>query len=96
MPNSPTSNLKYLVQIDRLRQVRAWFFGLGIVTICFSFSMVNTPGINIKWWDNTFAALRDRGLLHWIVLPSLGVGVFFLVASAVVTVFLWKKKRSGS
>jgi len=96
MPIPPPSNLKNLVQIDRLRQIRTWLFGLGIVTICFSFSMVNTAGINPKWWDNTFAALRDRGLLHWIVIPSLGVGALFLVAAAVVTVLLWNKERSGS
>jgi hypothetical protein len=56
--------------------------------------MVGTAGVNPKWWDNTFAAMRELGLLHWIVLPSLGVGAVFLVAAVVVAVFLRKKERS--
>jgi ABC-type Fe3+ transport system permease subunit len=93
MPNPPTSNLKSLMQIERLRQVRTWFLVLGIVTICAALSMVNVGGFNPKWWGNTFVAMRERGMLHWIVLPSLGVGVLFLVVAAVVGVFLRKKER---
>jgi hypothetical protein len=94
MPNSPTSNLKRLVQIERLRLVRTWFIGIGVVTMLFSLSMLGRAGTNPKWWGNTFAALRDRGLLQGIVLPGLGGGLIFLVAAAAVTAFLWKKERT--
>ena len=94
MTNSPTSNLKRLVQIERLRLVRTWSIGIGVVTILFSLSMLGRVGINPKWWDNTFAAWRDIGLLQGFVLPGLGVGLIFLASAAVVTAMLWKKERT--
>lgn len=94
MTHSPTSNLKRLVQIERLRLVRTWFIGIGVVTILFSLSMLGRVGSNPKWWGNTFAAWRDLGLLQGIVLPGLGVGLIFLVSAAVVTALLWKKERT--
>ncbi|MGS5087197.1 hypothetical protein ACVC7V_11895 [Hydrogenophaga sp. A37] len=92
MTNSPTSNLKRLVQIERLRLVRTWFIGIGVVIILFSLSMLGRVDSNPKWWGNTFAALRDLGLLQGFVLPGLGVGLIFLVSAAVVTALLRKKE----
>ena len=93
MSNSPTSNLKNLVQIERLRRVRTWFFALGVVVILFSLTFVGGSGINPKWWGNTFAALRDQGFLLWLVIPGVGVGLSLLAAAAVATLFLRKKER---
>jgi len=94
MSNATTSNLESLVQIERLRQVRAWLVGLGMVVILFSLTFVGGSGISPKWWGNTFAALREQGFLLWLVIPGVGVGLSLLVAAAVATLFLRKKERN--
>lgn len=94
MTTSSNSNLTTLIGVERLRRVRAWLFGLGLVIILFSGTLLNASGANPILSSSIYAVLKDHGFLLWLVLPSLGIGVLLLTASAAATFYLRKKDKS--
>ncbi len=76
---------------ERLRLIRDWSFGIGLVACTAALFVIGSGAVgNPKAWASAYHALSAAGGLRWLALPLLGVGVALLV-TAIVTAILGRK-----
>ena len=84
--------LDALARKERLRLVRDWSFGLGLMACVSALVAIGGGGIgNPKTWASAYHALASAGGLRWLAVPLLGLGVALLITAVVSAVLIRKR-----
>jgi len=70
---------------DRMRQLRNWCLGLGLIASTSAMVALGTAIGNPKAWASAYHALAAAGGLRWLTFPLLGLGAVLLIAAIVLT-----------
>ena len=88
---STNQQLQRVERLERLRIIRNWALGLGLVSILVSVTAVGFgPTNNPKLWSSTYAAFAQGGLLRWAAVPLFATGIAMLVAGICVHIVVAK------
>ena len=84
--------LDALARRERLKTVRDWCFGLGLVVCVGALVAIGGGAVgNPKAWASAYHALATAGGLRWLALPLLGVGAALLLIAIVTAVLIRKR-----
>jgi hypothetical protein len=83
--------LRELDRLERQEKLRLWRNALlmaGILLCAIAVTTVVSSAGNPKTWASAYAALANAGVLTWLALPLLALGVIFLIVGWVLAVLL--------
>ena len=76
MASKPHEQLNELAKLERLRLVRNWCFGLGLVSCLIAIETIGGWAIgNPKNWTSAYEAFAAAGELRWFFVPLIGIAI---------------------
>ena len=86
--------LDELARLEKLRAIRTWCLGLGLVALAFAVWYIGGWGIaNPKSWASAHAAFAASGGLRWLIMPLIGSGLVLFVTGCVLCFFISKREQ---
>ena len=92
--SSPNQQLQEMVRQERLRVLRVWFFGLGVLALVAALGAFGFGGPgNPKTASSAYATFAVAGLLHSLIKPLTMFGVSAIIGGAIISAFLRGKQH---
>jgi len=88
MPTSPNHQIRQIARAERLRTLRNWCAGIGIVALALALMTTRNPVGNPKSWASAFNALGASGAFIQYAGWLAGSGILFLLVAAIVALYL--------
>lgn len=88
MPTSPNHQLRRIARAERLRTLRNWCAGLGVVALALALMTIRNTVGNPETWTSAFNALGASGAFTQYAGWLAGTGILFLLVAAVVALYV--------
>jgi hypothetical protein len=88
------AQFKQLAWLARLRTLRGWALGLGLVSMVSAMTasgLVST--VNPKTWSSAYSAMAAAGMLRWAALPLVMLGAALLALAVVLHIAVRSHSR---